>query len=128
MGMGLGSCRALLQGNDHLEDFSLRNILGDDLPLYANLGISQVEQLIHSNRVTLIHDLVSRIEDDGLIIHINYLQEWFQPEGDRLRHPPNDTIKRFLYLANYPLIVKEVGQGMGFSYSQKIVLCRAIIR
>jgi isopentenyl-diphosphate Delta-isomerase len=113
MGMGLGSCRALLNSNDHLKDFSIRNILGDDLPLFANLGISQVEQLIHGNRVSLIHDLVSRIEADGLIIHVNPLQEWFQPEGDRLKHPPIDTIKRFLYLAKYPVIVKEVGQGMG---------------
>jgi isopentenyl-diphosphate delta-isomerase len=37
----------------------------------------------------------------------------FQPEGDRLNHAPVDTIRRFLNLAKYPVIVKEVGQGMG---------------
>jgi isopentenyl-diphosphate delta-isomerase len=113
MGMGLGSCRSLLHGDEHLKDFTMRGILGDNLPLYANLGISQVEQLVHNNRVELIHNLVSMTEADGLIIHINPLQEWFQPEGDRLHFPPIDTVKRFLYLAKYPVIVKEVGQGMG---------------
>lgn len=113
MGMGLGSCRSLLDGDAHIGDFALRNLIGDDLPLYANLGISQVEQMIHSNRVMKIHDLVSKLNADGLIIHVNPLQEWFQPEGDRLRFAPLDTIKRFLYLAKYPVIVKEVGQGMG---------------
>ncbi len=113
MGMGLGSCRTLLYNNDHLRDFDMRSIIGDDLPFFANLGISQVEELVHSSRVSVIHDLVARLRADGLIIHVNPLQEWFQPEGDRLKHSPVDTIRRFLNMAKYPVIVKEVGQGIG---------------
>jgi isopentenyl-diphosphate delta-isomerase len=113
MGMGLGSCRILLNDNAHLKDFDMRDIIGENLPFYANLGIVQVEQLVHSHKVTLIYDLVSRLRADGLIIHINPLQEWFQPEGDRLYHPPIDTIRRFLNMVKFPVIVKEVGQGMG---------------
>lgn len=113
MGMGLGSCRVLLESDDHLADFALRDVIGDDQPLYANLGISQVEKLIHSNQVIKIHNLVSKLRADGLIIHVNPLQEWFQPEGDHLQHPPLDTIKRFLYQSKYPVIIKEVGQGIG---------------
>lgn len=113
MGMGLGSCRTLLSDNTHLKDFDMRDVIGDNLPFYANLGIGQLEQLIHGNRITVIHDMVARLRADGLIIHINPLQEWFQPEGDRLAYPPIDTIRRFMNLAKYPLIVKEVGQGIG---------------
>jgi isopentenyl-diphosphate delta-isomerase len=113
MGMGLGSCRILLHDNSYFDDFNMRDMIGENLPFYANLGIVQVEQLVHGNKVSLIHDLVSRLRSDGLIIHINPLQEWFQPEGDRLAYPPIDTIQRFLTMARYPVIVKEVGQGMG---------------
>lgn len=113
MGMGLGSCRIILNNNDYFDDFNMRDIIGDDLPFYANLGIVQLEQLIHNNKVNLIHDLVDRLQADGLIIHINPLQEWFQPEGDRLNYAPIDTLRRFLNMAKYPVIVKEVGQGMG---------------
>lgn len=113
MGMGLGSCRIILNDNDYFEDFNMRDVIGDDLPFYANLGIVQLEQLVHSNRVNLIHDLVARLRADGIIIHINPLQEWFQPEGDRLQYAPIDTLRRFLNMAKYPVIVKEVGQGMG---------------
>ena len=113
LGMGLGSCRVLLEGDTYLADFALRDIIGDDQPFYANLGISQVEQLVYVNNTARIHEMVSKLRADGLIIHVNPLQEWFQPEGDRLQYAPIETIKRFLDLARYPVIVKEVGQGMG---------------
>jgi len=57
--------------------------------------------------------MITRLRADGLIIHINPLQEWFQPGGDRIRSAPLDTIKRLLDRLKYPIIVKEVGQGMG---------------
>ena len=46
MGMGLGSCRQLLYSNEFLPDFDVRDEIGTDLPLYANLGIAQVEKLL----------------------------------------------------------------------------------
>ena len=57
--------------------------------------------------------LVKKLRADGLIIHLNPMQEWFQPEGDILDHPPIDIIRRFIDHFNFPVIVKEVGQGMG---------------
>lgn len=112
-GMGLGSCRIILRDNAHFADFDMRPIIGDDLPLFANLGIAQMEELIVSDRAHIANDLVKRLRADGLIIHINPLQEWFQPEGDRLQHAPLYTIQKFLEKADCPVIVKEVGQGMG---------------
>jgi isopentenyl-diphosphate delta-isomerase len=113
MGMGLGSCRVLLEDDSRLADFDLRDIIGNDLPFYANMGISQVEQLLEQNRVDKIHHLVDRLRADGLIIHVNPLQEWFQPEGDRIKVAPIETISRFLDQTGYKVIVKEVGQGIG---------------
>ena len=46
LGMGLGSCRGLLFSDEYLSDFDVRHLMGDDAPLYANLGIAQLEQLI----------------------------------------------------------------------------------
>ena len=46
-------------------------------------------------------------------MHINPLQEWLQPEGDFIADSPIDTLKRVLDLFDFPVIVKEVGQGMG---------------
>lgn len=112
LGMGLGSCRSLLGDRLRLSEFAIKRFMPSQ-PLFANLGIAQVEELVESKSVQLIHDMVSAVEADGLIIHINPLQEWFQPEGDRFRVSPLETLKRFLDKCSYKVIVKEVGQGMG---------------
>jgi isopentenyl-diphosphate delta-isomerase len=113
LGMGLGSCRRLLDDNTWFEDFNLRPVIGKELPFFANLGIAQVESLLAAGKTDSIHALVAHLQADGLIIHINPLQEWFQPEGDRFARPPLETIQEFIESADYQVIVKEVGQGMG---------------
>lgn len=115
MGMGLGSCRSLLGLSTIPDDFAVRSLIGPDQPLYANLGIAQIEQLLAEKKVIHITDLVQRLEADGLIVHINPLQEWLQPEGDRYYTPPITTIQRLLDQTDLPIIVKEVGQGMGIN-------------
>lgn len=114
MGMGLGSCRSLLHDDTHLQDFNVRDLISDALPLYANLGIAQVEQLIQAGALHKIKELIAKLRADGLIIHINPLQEWLQPEGDRFTRAPLHTITDFLEKTDIPVIVKEVGQGMGY--------------
>jgi len=114
LGMGLGSCRVLLNDDSYLKDFNLRPILGDGLPLYANLGIAQVEDILaESNPEQKLNGLIEKLDADGLIVHINPLQEWFQPEGDRLKNSPILTLTRLCEIFKHKIIVKEVGQGMG---------------
>ncbi|MGB1216306.1 MAG: isopentenyl-diphosphate delta-isomerase, partial [Saprospiraceae bacterium] len=92
MGMGLGSCRQLLRSDEYLKDFSVRHLMGDNLPLYANLGIAQLEQLLEKGETFLVDNLLEKLQADGLIVHVNPLQEWLQPEGDRFKYPPIETI------------------------------------
>ena len=113
MGMGLGSCRIIMEDNTFFEDFNMRPIIGPDLPLWTNLGIAQIEELLRNKDTAKAEKLVEKLDADGLIIHVNPMQEWFQPEGDILQHPPLETITRFMEEFPYPVIVKEVGQGIG---------------
>lgn len=116
LGMGLGSCRILLGSNDDIADFNMRPILGQERPLFANIGISQLEQLLEQKKADWVHELVKkRLDADGLFIHVNPTQEWFQPEGDRQKRPAIEVIQEFseTVQGQYRLMVKEVGQGMG---------------
>jgi isopentenyl-diphosphate Delta-isomerase len=112
LGMGLGSCRRLLYDDQYFNDFDQRKNIGDR-PLYANLGIAQIEQMIEEGSTAKIIELLKKLQATGLIIHINPLQEYMQPEGDRYKHAPIDTIQRLMDLVQTKYIVKEVGHGMG---------------
>lgn len=112
LGFGLGSCRQLLTDLRYLSDFDVRKYLGDR-PFYANLGIAQIEMLLKNNKSDDILRLTDRLQADGLIIHVNPLQEWSQPEGDFYTEKPVDTIEKVLEKTGLSIIVKEVGQGMG---------------
>ena len=122
MGMGLGSCRGLLFDDIHFKDFNVRPIIGDDAPLFANLGIAQLEELIDTRKEEAAVRLVEKLKADGLIIHVNPLQEAMQPEGDFFKRPPLQTIEHFLEKTDLKIIVKEVGQGMGYESLKALLM------
>jgi isopentenyl-diphosphate delta-isomerase len=113
LGMGLGSCRQLLYSDEFLADFNVRDTIGADLPLYANLGVAQIEHLFDKKETERIPALLQKLRADGLIVHVNPLQEAMQPEGDVFKRPPLETIQALLQTLDLKLIVKEVGQGFG---------------
>jgi len=116
LGLGLGSCRPLMAGDEFFKDFHLRALTGDDVVIFANFGVAQIEQAIESRTTTKVLEILKRLEVDGVFIHINPLQEWYQEEGDRWFRSPLEIIADFKELVDKQglfLGVKEVGQGMG---------------
>ena len=113
LGMALGSCRSILNKNERFTDFDLRKTIGNEQPFYANLGIAQIEKLIANNNTSQISELISKLNVDGLFVHINPLQEAFQPEGDKFKTSPIKTLETLLSKIDTNIFVKEVGQGFG---------------
>ena len=113
LGMGLGSLRPLLEGRRSFSDFHVRPLLGPECCLLGNIGIIQVDELLQKNRLNHLLDLLHELQCDGIIVHINPLQEWYQPEGDILERSPLKILQDFLPRFQLPVVVKEVGQGMG---------------
>lgn len=113
LGFGLGSCRKVITHPECFPDFDMREIIGSSLPFFANLGVAQIEEWLSQGKADKIHYVIQQLQADGLIIHLNPLQEFLQPEGDVIKEKPIQTIERFLEQFEYPVIVKEVGQGMG---------------
>ena len=110
LGMGLGSCRKLIEDPDSVGDFQIRKFIGRQ-PLFANLGVAQCTQWLDNSKAFYIDEIMKITEADGLILHINPFQEWMQHEGDRYHEPALTTIKRMLDKFSFPIIAKEVGQG-----------------
>lgn len=114
LGMGVGSARIAVEDSGKEQDFALRKYLGDEAPFYLNFGIAQIERFLKEKKIAKLIHLRKALDADGFIIHVNPLQEWMQPEGDRICQAPVITIRQFLNeTGGIPLIVKEVGQGYG---------------
>lgn len=113
LGMGLGSCRPLLESDEFFDDFNLKGYMPNS-PLMANFGIAQIEKtLLNKKSFDKLVSVLERLKVDGLIVHVNPMQEWFQPEGDRFVQKPLEVIEDLLDKIELPIIVKEVGQGIG---------------
>jgi isopentenyl-diphosphate delta-isomerase len=108
LGMGLGSCRVLLEHPEVLATFAVRDLC-PDLPLLANLGAVQLSLGVDADDCRRI---VEQLEADALVLHLNPLQEALQPEGDTRFAGLMRRIEALCASLGVPVIVKEVGWGI----------------
>jgi isopentenyl-diphosphate delta-isomerase len=110
IGMGVGSERAGVGG---VEPESYSVVKDYDVPLMiGNIGAPQL--IPQHSRDIFTSDGIGRAKDlidaDVVAIHLNYLQEAIQPEGDTNAKGCYDAIRDLTSL--YPVIVKETGGGI----------------
>ncbi|WNQ10017.1 type 2 isopentenyl-diphosphate Delta-isomerase [Paenibacillus aurantius] len=106
--MGLGSVRAAIENPAAAETFRVRDA-APSIPLLANLG---AVQLNYGVSVEDCRRVIERVDADGLILHLNSLQEVFQPEGDVNFAGLLPKIERLARELSVPVGVKEVGWGI----------------
>jgi isopentenyl-diphosphate delta-isomerase len=108
VGIGVGSQRAAI--DDPAQEDSFR-IVRDEAPdafVYGNVGAAQIRQY----GVEGVEKLIEMIDADALAIHLNFLQEAIQPEGDRDATGCLDMITEICSVVKTPVIVKETGAGI----------------
>ena len=113
--MGLGSQRVALEHPETSSTFQVRQFAPDIL-LFANLG---AVQLNYSYGIDQCKKAIEMIDADGLILHLNALQEAVQPEGDTLFEGLLKKIEAICRALPVPVIAKEV--GWGFSDRKSVV-------
>jgi isopentenyl-diphosphate delta-isomerase len=106
--MGVGSQRVALENQEAEESFQVRPVAPDIL-LFANLG---AVQLNYGYTVDHCRRAVEMIQADGLILHLNALQEAIQPEGNRNFKGLGDKIAQVCRELSVPVMAKEVGFGI----------------
>ncbi len=106
---GLGSGRALLESPATLESFDVRAEAPEVL-LFANLGAVQLNK---GYGVAECARLVAMLNADALVLHLNPLQEALQSEGDTCFRGLLERIADICAQAKFPIVVKEVGWGIG---------------
>ena len=115
--LGLGSMRICLEDPASVGTFAVRD-LAPDIPIYANLGAVQLNYGVGAPEGTR---LVEMVEADGLILHLNPLQEAIQPEGDTRFAGLEDRIGEFVAGLDVPVVAKEVGAGISGEVARRLV-------
>ncbi len=114
--MGLGSQRTGLEVAATAESFRVRRDAPDVL-LLANLGAVQLNKgygVDHCRRA------VDMIGADGLILHLNPLQEVLQADGDWHWAGLLDKVAEVCRGVGVPVVVKEVGWGISADLAQRL--------
>jgi isopentenyl-diphosphate delta-isomerase len=109
LAMGLGSGRVLLESPETIESFDVRAEAPEAL-LFANLGAVQLNK---GYGLPQCRRLVEMLQADALVLHLNPLQEALQPEGDTCFAGLLGRIAELCAHADFPIVVKEVGWGIG---------------
>ena len=108
IGMGVGSQRAALEDPSLSGTFS---VVRDEAPkafLMANLGAVQ----LRDHGIEWAERAIEMIEADAIAIHLNFLQEAIQPEGDHDATGCLDAIRDLCSGIKKPVLVKETGSGL----------------
>lgn len=108
LAMGVGSQRVALEQEQVADSFKVRD-LAPDILLLGNLG---AVQLNYGYGIEECRKAVEMIQADGLIFHLNALQEAIQPEGNRNFKGLTDKIAAICRQLEVPVIAKEVGSGI----------------
>ncbi len=106
--MGVGSQRAAIDDPTLARYYAVRDIAPDIL-LFANLG---AVQLNYGYGPEECKRAVAMIGADGLILHLNPLQEALQAEGNHDFSGLLAKIAAVCSACDFPIIVKEVGCGI----------------
>jgi isopentenyl-diphosphate Delta-isomerase len=109
--MGVGSQRAALEKPDLFPTYAI--VKDYDVPLVlANLGAPQLvaQEGKRAYGVADARRAIEMIDADALIIHLNFLQEVVQPEGDRRAKGCLAAIRTLA--SRFPVMAKETGAGI----------------
>ncbi|HMQ29400.1 MAG TPA: type 2 isopentenyl-diphosphate Delta-isomerase [Chloroflexaceae bacterium] len=117
--MGVGSQRAAVADPRLAPTYQVRRV-APRIPLLANLG---AVQLNYSFGIDQCRRAVEMIEADALILHLNPLQEAVQPEGNTNFKGLLGRIEAVCRALEVPVVVKEVGNGIGAGDARRLYEC-----
>ena len=115
IGMMLGSQRIMLDNDAAARSFEVRE-LAPDVLLIGNIGLAQLSDAA----IPKLAAALERVGADALAVHTNPLQEAMQDNGDTDFSGSLDRLRRVAEELPCPVLVKEVGHGIGAEAAKKL--------
>ncbi len=115
VGIGVGSQRAAIEDPEQEDSFSIVRDVAPNAFVYGNIGAAQLREY----DIESIEKLVEMLDADAMAVHLNFLQEAIQPEGDRDATGVLEAIEEVCSL-KVPIIAKETGAGISKEDAQML--------
>lgn len=122
LAMGVGSQRAALVNPDLAGTYAVTRERAPHAFLFANIGAPQLVQQRRHPAFTAddARRAVAMIRADALAVHLNFLQEAAQPEGDRRARGCLDALARVAAEIGVPIMAKETGAGVSYETARAL--------
>ena len=122
LGIGVGSQRAALRDPSLRRTYAVVRERAPKAFVIANVGISQL--VAQDDGAPLgakdIRTLVEMVGANAIALHLNYLEESVQPEGQTRATGLDTAIRRLVRHSVVPVIAKETGAGISGSVARRL--------
>lgn len=114
LAMGVGSQRAALLDPTLEATYAAARDAAPDAMLIANVGVAQLVEQDGQPAfdASTLRRAVSMIDANALVVHLNYLEESVQPEGQTRADGVLAALRTVTAALDVPVILKETGTGI----------------
>jgi isopentenyl-diphosphate delta-isomerase len=122
LAMGVGSQRAFIKDAALADTYSVVRDAAPTAYVIGNVGAPQLIAQADAPPLSLeqVRRMVDLIRADALAVHLNYLQETIQPEGDTRARGALAAIGRVVEAVGVPVIAKETGAGIAPAQARQL--------
>lgn len=116
LGMGVGSQRVMIKDSSMERTFKIARKEAPTAFICSNIGVQQLKEI----EKTDIEKIIEIVDADAIFVHLNFLQESIQPEGDKNAEGCLNKIEELCDMVDIPVIVKETGAGISRETCEKL--------
>ncbi len=122
LALGVGSQRAALVNPELSSTYSIVRDVAPSAFIIGNVGIAQLLPQASGPALSLeqLQAAVEMVRADALAVHLNFLEESVQPEGDRHAAGGLAAIEQVARRLPIPVLVKETGGGISQSTALRL--------
>jgi isopentenyl-diphosphate Delta-isomerase len=122
LALGVGSQRAALVDPELSSTYAIVRTVAPSAFVIGNVGIAQLLPQASGPALSIaqLQAAVEMVRANALAIHLNFLEESVQPEGDRRAAGGLHAIEQVASALPIPIVVKETGGGISQSTASRL--------
>ena len=122
LGIGVGSQRAALRDPSLRSTYAVVRERAPKAFVIANVGVSQLVAQDDGDPLGAkdIRMLIEMVGANAVALHLNYLEESVQPEGQTRATGLDTAIRRLVRRSSVPVIAKETGAGISGPVARRL--------